>query len=275
MLLVHNTIVLALLLGGVVGLIVGLSGAGGGVIAVPLLVLGLNLPVRDAAPVGLIAVGIAAGIGAAIGLRQGIVRYRAATLIGVCGIIMAPAGLWLAQRIPNQPLMIVFSLILAWVGIQTLRRTLSPKARDMELRATAPCRTAPASGRFIWNLPCARMLSLTGLLSGLLSGLLGVGGGFVIVPALTRYTNLNTQSVIATSLGVIALVSGGSVVAAAIGGSVAWPIALPFAGGAIAGMLAGRLVAARLAGDRLQQGFAVICLLVAPLMIARVAGWLT
>lgn len=275
MLLVHNTIVLALLLGGVVGLIVGLSGAGGGVIAVPLLVFGLNLPVRDAAPVGLIAVGIAAGIGAAIGLRQGIVRYRAATLIGVCGIIMAPAGLWLAQRIPNQPLMIVFSLILAWVGIQTLRRTLSPKARDMELRATAPCRTAPASGRFIWNLPCARMLSLTGLLSGLLSGLLGVGGGFVIVPALTRYTNLNTQSVIATSLGVIALVSGGSVVAAAIGGSVAWPIALPFAGGAIAGMLAGRLVAARLAGDRLQQGFAVICLLVAPLMIARVAGWLT
>ena len=93
MLLVHNTLVLALLLGGVVGLIVGLSGAGGGVIAVPLLVFGLNLPVRDAAPVGLIAVGIAAGIGAALGLLRGIVRYRAAALIGVCGIVMAPAGM--------------------------------------------------------------------------------------------------------------------------------------------------------------------------------------
>ncbi len=275
MLLVHNTLVLALLLGGVVGLIVGLSGAGGGVFAVPLLVFGLNLPVRDAAPVGLIAVGIAAGIGAALGLLRGIVRYRAAALIGVCGIVMAPAGLWLAQRIPNPPLMIVFSLILAWVGIQTLRRTFSPRTRDMELRAAAPCRTAPSSGRFIWNLPCARMLSLTGLLSGLLSGLLGVGGGFVIVPALTRYTNLNTQSVIATSLGVIALVSGGSVAAAAVGGSIAWPIAVPFAGGAVAGMLAGRMVAARLAGERLQQGFAVTCLVVASLMIARVAGWLS
>ena len=275
MLTLPDPILLAFLLGAVVGLVVGLSGAGGGVIAVPLLVFGLNQPVRDAAPVGLIAVGIAAGLGAALGLRQGIVRYRAAALIGACGIAMAPAGLWLAQRIPNPPLMIVFSLILAGVGIQTLRRTLSPKAKDMELRATAPCRTAPASGRFIWNLPCARMLSLTGLVSGLLSGLLGVGGGFVIVPALTRYTNLNTQSVIATSLGVIALVSGGSVVAAAIGGSVNWPIALPFAGGAIAGMLAGRLVAARLAGDRLQQGFAVTCVFVASLMIARVAGWLS
>ena len=220
MLLLHNTIVLALLLGGGVGLVVGLSGAGGGVIAVPLLVFGLNLPVRNAAPVGLIAVGIAAGVGAALGLRQGIVRYRAAALIGICGIATAPAGLWLARRIPNQPLMIVFSLILAWVGIQTLRRTLSPKTRDMELCATAPCRTALSSGRFIWDLPCARMLSLTGLLSGLLSGLLGVGGGFVIVPALTRYTNLNAQSVIATSLGVIALVSGGSVAAAAVGGSI-------------------------------------------------------
>lgn len=275
MLLLHNTIVLALLLGGGVGLVVGLSGAGGGVIAVPLLVFGLNLPVRNAAPVGLIAVGIAAGVGAALGLRQGIVRYRAAALIGICGIATAPAGLWLARRIPNQPLMIVFSLILAWVGIQTLRRTLSPKTRDMELCATAPCRTALSSGRFIWDLPCARMLSLTGLLSGLLSGLLGVGGGFVIVPALTRYTNLNTQSVIATSLGVITLVSVGSVAAAAVGGGIAWPVAVPFAVGAVAGMLAGRRVAARLAGERLQQGFAVTCLIVAGLMIARVAGWLS
>lgn len=275
MLLLHNTIVLALLLGGGVGLIVGLSGAGGGVIAVPLLVFGLNLPVRNAAPVGLIAVGIAAGVGAALGLRQGIVRYRAAALIGICGIATAPAGLWLARRIPNQPLMIVFSLILAWVGIQTLRRTLSPKTRDMELCATAPCRTALSSGRFIWDLPCARMLSLTGLLSGLLSGLLGVGGGFVIVPALTRYTNLNTQSVIATSLGVITLVSVGSVAAAAVGGGIAWPVAVPFAVGAVAGMLAGRLIAVRVAGERLQQGFAVTCLIVAGLMIARVAGWLS
>lgn len=276
--LLHDPVLLALLLGGIVGLVVGLTGAGGGVIAVPLLVFGLDLPVREAGPVGLVAVGISASIGAVLGLRKGIVRYRAAALIGVCGIIMAPAGLWLAHRIPNAPLMIAFSLILVWTGIQTWRRTIALKPGDMglrELHAAEPCRTAPDNGRFIWNLPCARMLSLTGLFSGLFSGLLGVGGGFVIVPALSRYSNLNAQSVIATSLGVIALVSGGSVFAATISGNIAWTVAVPFAGGAIAGMLAGRQVAARLAGERLQQGFAVTCLLVASLMIASVAGWLS
>ncbi len=116
------------------------------------------------------------------------------------------------------------------------------------------------------------MLSLTGLLSGLMSGLLGVGGGFVIIPALTRYSDLDQRSILATSLGVITLVACGSVAAAAAGGSIAWPVAIPFGAGAVAGLLAGRLIAARLAGPRLQQSFAVVCLLVAGLMLARATG---
>ena len=61
---------LAAMLGSLVGLVLGLTGAGGGILAVPLLVFGLNLPMNMAAPVGLIAVGLAAGIGAALGLRE-------------------------------------------------------------------------------------------------------------------------------------------------------------------------------------------------------------
>jgi uncharacterized membrane protein YfcA len=110
--------------------------------------------------------------------------------------------------------------------------------------------------------------------AGLLSGLLGVGGGFVIVPSLSRYTNLATRSIVATSLAVIALVSAGGVAAAAWQGAVDWHLAVPFAAGAIAAMLAGRQLAARLAGKRLQQSFAAISAAVAVLMLARSLGWI-
>lgn len=264
--------ILALLLGSSVGFILAVSGAGGGIIAVPLLVFGLNLPIREAGPIGLLAVGAAAGLGTILGLRKGIVRYRAAALIGACGILAAPAGVWLAQRLPNRPLLAAFALVLVWTGVQTWRRAVQPPVKKRELQPDQPCRIAAKDGRFVWNLPCARMLALTGLISGVLSGLLGVGGGFVIVPALSRYSDLDLQSILTTSLGVITLVACGSVSAAAIGGSIAWPVAIPFGAGAIAGLLGGRLIAARLAGRRLQQSFAAVCLLVAGLMLARATG---
>jgi len=73
-----QTLALVMTLGALIGMVMALTGAGGGVLAIPLLVFGLHLPVQQAAPVGLVAVGMAAALGAALGLRQGIVRYRAA-----------------------------------------------------------------------------------------------------------------------------------------------------------------------------------------------------
>lgn len=268
--------IVAPLLGAAVGLVLALTGAGGGVIAVPLLVFGLALPMHQAGPIGLLAVGLAAGLGALLGLRSGILRYRAAGLIGLCGIVAAPVGVWFAHRIPNLPLTLAFALLLAWTGGRSLwRRRLPPD--DTAGTVDRPCRLNPAVGRFAWNLRCARVLAATGVLSGLLSGLLGVGGGFVIIPALSRHSDLPAASVVATSLGVMTLVASGGVAAAALAGSIVWPLALPFAGGAMAGLLIGRLLAARVAGERLQQGFAVLCLVVAGLLLARVvtavAGW--
>jgi len=132
----------------------------------------------------------------------------------------------------------------------------------------------PNEGRLIWTMPCAWALAGTGAVSGILSGLLGVGGGFVIVPSLSRYTNLATRSVLATSLAVIALVSVGGVAAAAWQGAIEWTIAVPFAVGAIAALLTGRLIAARLAGARLQQAFAVTSGAVSLLLLARGMGWI-
>jgi hypothetical protein len=271
-----DPVILAPLLGAVVGLVLALTGAGGGILAVPLLVFGLSLPMQQAAPIGLLAVGLAAGLGALLGLRSGILRYRAAGLIGLCGILAAPLGVWLAQRIPNLPLTLAFALLLAWTGGRSLwRRRLPPG--DTAGTVGRPCRLNPGVGRFDWNFRCARVLAATGLLSGLLSGLLGVGGGFVIIPALSRHSDLPAASVVATSLGVMTLVASGGVAAAALAGSIVWQLALPFAGGAMAALLLGRLLAARVSGERLQQGFAVLCLVVAGLLLGRVvtavAGW--
>jgi uncharacterized membrane protein YfcA len=103
--------------------------------------------------------------------------------------------------------------------------------------------------------------------------LLGVGGGFVIIPALTRYTDLNPRSIQRTSLAVIALVSLSGVTAAAIKGSLPWDIARPFALGAMLALLAGQALAGKLDDKRLQQAFAWLTLAVALLMAARTFGW--
>lgn len=130
---------------------------------------------------------------------------------------------------------------------------------------------SPATQRFIWTRPCALALGLSGTVAGLLSGLLGVGGGFVMVPVLKRDTDLTMQSVVATSLAVIALATATGVAASAASGAVDWSIALPFTGGAVARMLAGRAVSARLAGHHLQRGFAAIAAVVALTMLAGAA----
>lgn len=259
---------LAVGLGTIIGLVMALTGAGGGVLAIPLLVFGLHLPVQQAAPVGLVAVGMAAAMGAIFGLRQRIVRYRAAALMGGAGMLMAPLGVFLAQQLPNRPLLAAFALVLTYTAWRMLRRP----ALAVPHPATIPCHVDDADQRLTWTRPCARALAGTGLVSGVLSGLLGVGGGFVIIPALTRYTNLDIRSVQATSLAVIALVSVSGVSAAALNGAVPWGMALPFAGGAMLGLLIGRLVASKLHPTHLQQAFAWFSLAIALLMLARAFG---
>jgi uncharacterized membrane protein YfcA len=257
-------------LGLVVGVILALTGAGGGILAVPLLVFGVQLSVVQAAPIGLLAVGMAAGLGAIFGLREGIVRYRGALLIAASGMLLSPIGIWLAHRIDNRWLSVLFALILLLVALNSFRRAREgePKLanRDQKLH---PCMHDAVSGRFVWTSACARALVLSGMLAGLLSGLLGVGGGFVVVPALQRYTDLAMQSIVATSLAVIALVSVTGVVTSAAMGGITWAVALPFSAGTLSGMLGGHLISARLAGPHLQIGFAIVSVLVAIGMLAK------
>lgn len=254
-------------LGAVVGLLLALTGAGGGILAVPLLVFALRMGVAEAAPIGLLAVGLAAAMSALLGLRDGVVRYRAAALMGGLAMALAPLGVAAAQRVPNAPLTIAFAAVLALSSWRMWQRArLALHAQAPAARAALPCVLDARDGRLVWTRPCAQALAFTGMVAGLLGGLLGVGGGFVIVPALTRFTELSARSVVATSLAVIALASLGGVGAAAWHGRIDWPLALPFAVGSVAASLAARMIASRVAGPRLQQAFAIVS--------ACVAGWL-
>ncbi len=251
----------SLALGSLVGLILALTGAGGAIIAVPLIVFGLGLDVAQAAPIGLLAVGLAAALGALLALRAGQVRYKAALLMAASGAVVSPLGLWAAHRVPNAPLMLVFAGVLVYVAQRMFRQHggIAPStgtATPTDL-AALPCRLNLERGKLDWTAPCARSLALSGATAGFLSGLLGVGGGFVIVPALKRASDIPMQGIVATSLAVIALVSTSGVIASAATGHLLWLNALPFAAGALAGMLLGRGCARHVSGARLQQGFAL------------------
>lgn len=262
--------IIVLALGVAVGIIMALTGAGGGILAVPLLVFGIGLGVSQAAPVGLLAVGMAAALGAGLGLKAGIVRYKAALWMAGTGVLLAPAGVWLANRVDNLWLSILFAIVLLFVAHRTYEQAENALNKaDHAGTPEPPCMVSGVTGRFIWTTHCARVLAGSGGLAGLLSGLLGVGGGFVMVPALKRYTDLALQSIIATSLAVIALVSVSGVTSSALADKLDWAVALPFSAGALTGMLGGRLVSSHLAGPQLERGFAVVSALVAAGMIVK------
>ena len=234
-------------LGIIVGLLMGLTGAGGGILSVPLLVFVLHMPVAQAAPISLSAIALSAGVGALLGLKNKILRYKAAGFMAIFGLILSPLGLWIAQKVPNAPLLILFSCTLFFVSTRLLLQARREMLRlpDPE-RKPPPCLLHPEIGKLRWNLPCARSLMFSGSLAGFLSGLLGVGGGFV-----------------ATSLGVLALISTGGVIFSAISGNFDLSLAAPFSIGALTGLLLGREIGKKISGPRLQQIFALLALAVA------------
>ena len=258
-------------LGMIVGLVMGLTGAGGGIISAPLLIFFLGLEVKDAAPIALTAVAISAGIGAVFGLKQKILRYKAAVLMGSFGLALSPLGLWLSHHVPNKPLIMLFILILCIVALRTfMNASLELKGKVKHTRRPPHCQLHQSIGKLIWTVPCARSLMLSGAVAGFLSGLLGVGGGSIIVPALKKFTDLPMKSIVATSLGVLTIVSAGSAIMATASSSMNWTVASPFIAGAILGLFVGNHYTKKVHGARLQQAFSILAFIVALSLISKV-----
>ena len=262
-----NAFFLPLCLGFVVGFILALTGAGGAILSVPLLVFGMGLTVLQAGPIGLLAVTLSAGIGSILGLREKILRYRAASLMALFGLFMSPIGLLTAHHVPNEPLTLIFSLVLFYVSTRSMYQSYKELRGIVDNRIKSfPCHLNQSIGRLIWTVPCARALALAGATAGFFSGLLGVGGGFIIVPSLNRITDLPPRSVIATSMGVLTLVSLGGVMNATLSNGMNWQIAIPFATGSLLGMLSGRSIVKKLPGIAIRLVFSTFALVVAIMM---------
>ena len=187
-----------------IGGLLGLTGAGGGILAVPALMASQGWTVAQAAPVGLLAVTLSALVGTFEGLFKKIVRYRAALWIALISIPSARYGVHLGGIISPVWLTLAFSLVMLVVAY----RIFFKKVND---HTGVLCKVNQTTGRLIWNMKTALSLGAIGVVAGLLTGLLGVGGGFVIVPALSKVTDLDMRSIVATSLMIIFLIGGISI----------------------------------------------------------------
>ncbi|RUL87483.1 sulfite exporter TauE/SafE family protein [Tautonia sociabilis] len=272
-------VALSLLFGTIVGFSLGLTGGGGSIFAVPLLVYGLGVVPNEAVGVSLAAVGATALFGCLHRLRAGEVEVGTGLIFAGAGMVGAPIGSWIGAKLPGTLLLLLFSGLMLVVAARMWRKaTTSPdesraiRARTGPLPSGEPgptCRRDP-SGRLTLSTPCAVLLSGVGLITGILSGLFGVGGGFVIVPALVFFSGMGVHRAVATSLLVIALIGASGVFSSlAAGRPLAIDLTVRFVLGGLLGMGLGTRVGRRLSGPKLQKLFAVAILLVAVYVVAR------
>ena len=261
----------SLVLGVLVGAVLGLTGAGGGILAVPALVVGLGWTMQQAAPVALIAVAGGASIGALEGFRRKLVRYRAAGLMALTGIPVTALGVQAAHAVPQRVLLGLFAAIMLLVAFRLLVQAFKGVPGEAHTASTFG-RIDTHTGRFVWTPLTTLLLAGIGALTGFMTGLLGVGGGFVIVPLLRRFTELSMHGIVATSLLVIAMVGIGGVISAVLHGAVL-PLELTFlfTAATAAGMLAGRSASQRLSAAHVQVGFGIVLLAVASGLLLKVA----
>ncbi|MGW3352746.1 sulfite exporter TauE/SafE family protein [Nonomuraea rubra] len=247
----------------VIGLLLGLLGAGGSILAMPALVYGVGLPVHAAVPTALVVVGASALAGLPRRIRRGLVRWPIALVFSAAGLPAAFGGTAVGRMLPELWLMSGFSALMAIVAVRMLIRGREDGGA---------CRTR--AGAVNWR-SCLPKAVLAGGVVGFLTGLFGVGGGFVIVPALTLLLGLTTSAAVATSLVVIVLNSAWGLLAhSGTASALDWPVTLTFAAAAmVASLLAARL-AARVPSDRLRRAFAALVLVVAAGMVTAIAAGL-
>ena len=232
-----------------IGVALGLLGGGGTILTVPLLhrMLGVDLP--HAVAMSLPIVAVAAAVGAGVAWRRGALQVAPALGLALSAALGAYGGAHTAQSLSpgTQTLLLGITLVAAAVALFIRsRRTLD----------TTSART-PAPAR----------LALAGLAIGTLTGLVGVGGGFLVVPALVSFGGYTLAEAVPTSLFVIAIsATSGAVGYAAV--AVPWATVGVIALTAAAGVVAGSTMSRHIAPARLQMAFSVVLLLAAGYVLA-------
>ena len=244
---------LALPFGVAIGLSLGLVGGGGSILAVPVLVYVIGEPVKQATTESLLIVGATALISSLDQARDGRVRWRVAVGFGLGGAAGALGGTALNRLASPSSILFAFALVMLAAAYAMLRRHGQEEAAELDAdRRRLSLRVVP-----------------TGLAVGLLTGFFGVGGGFVIVPALVLLLGLPMPVAVGTSLLVIALTSASALAAHLASGTIDWAVAAAFTAAAVVGALAGSRLGSRLSSAWLTQLFAGLIVVVALFLIGK------
>jgi len=226
---------IALALAVLIGLSLGILGSGGSIVTLPVLVYVAKIPPSQAVGMSLAIVGGTSLLGALLQFRKGNLHLKAVMLFSVTGVLGAFLGSGATHFLSKQALLLAFAAIMLAVG--SLMLSGRPRLKE---------------GRKCQVWPCL----VVGLVVGLLTGFLGVGGGFLIVPALVMAAGLTVRMSGGTSLAIIALNSASGLLGQARFVRIDWGLLVPFLVLACGGMLAGLAFANRVPEKNLRRIFA-------------------
>jgi uncharacterized membrane protein YfcA len=233
----------AVVLAAFVGLSLGALGSGGSIITTPLLVYVARVPPANAVGMSLVIVGATSFVGVMLHRRRGNVAVKPMLLFaltGTVGSFLGSAGTHLLSR---KALMLLFSTIMLVVG-RTIWRGAGKNIQKARYRGVSQC-------------------LLAGFCVGLLTGFLGVGGGFLIVPALILFAGLETRVAAGTSLGIISCNCVTGLLGQLRFVRMDWPLLSGFLVFALAGMLAGTKLSGRISEQRLRRTLSVTIIVLA------------
>jgi uncharacterized membrane protein YfcA len=225
------------ILGFVIGLVLGLLGGGGSILTVPALVYVAGQTPAGAVTASLVIVGANSAMGALLHRAQGTLNWRVALLFGGSGMGMAYIAGGLASLLPPALLLVLFALLMLVVGIVLMTH---PSTED--------------TARHERSIPT---IMLAGAGVGVLTGFLGVGGGFLIVPALVMLVGLSIHQAVGTSLVIIVMNSAAGLLGHLGGVALDWGMILGFVVTGLAGTFTGVRLARRIRANQLQRVFAV------------------
>jgi len=235
-----------------VGCLTGFVGAGGAIIAVPALVYVVGVPLETAISTSLI-IGGAVPIAALVPrLRNRLVDWKVTGAVAAAGIPAAFAGTAVGTLVSQRILLGAFAVLMILAGIQMLR----PRPQPATSRVRPPA----------WAIRAV----IVGLIVGFLTGLLGVGGGFITVPALVLALDLPITLAIGTSLAITVVNAAAGIVAHLSATQPDWAIAIAFGVPAAIGSIVAARLAGRVSHKVLQRSFAVLVLAVAVITAAQV-----
>ena len=268
------TLALAVAAGALIGLSLGALGGGGSILAVPVLVYALGQSPAQATTGSLVVVGVTSLVGALAAYRAGNVLFARGAAFGLVATGGAVVGARASALVPDAVLLGSFAVLMLAVGVLlAVRQWRGRRSAPDGTPAPHPALDDPIitfNPTFACQCPRALKVLVTATAVGLLTGFLGVGGGFLVVPALLVALSLPLEYAAGTSLVVITITSGVALLARA-GSGVApdwWPVMALTAAAAMAAVVGAR-VASRVDTRRLSAAFTGLVLAVAAYTAAQ------